>query len=156
MLIFGYGSLMNAESLARTSSKARIMERATLRGYQRKANAMHDAFPEVALNIVPNEAFSVRGVIIDYPEAELPALEKRETGYEMVNIAPQLADVAHQTVFTFIAPNVTDYQGKCIRHEYLAVCLAGVPADEQQQWLLETVVECGISGEPKDRKYRHA
>lgn len=156
MLIFGYGSLMNPESLAKTSATARVVRRVTLQGYQRKANAMHEAFPEVAMNIIPNTDFNVRGVLIDFPEGDLPALKQRETGYEMVDVSAALLEKCEVPVFTFIAPNVSEYQGKRIRQEYLDVCLGGVPAEEREQWLLETVVECGISGEPKDRVYRHS
>lgn len=156
MLIFGYGSLMNPDSLAKTSTDARIIGRATLRGHQRKANAMNEAFPEVAMNVVPNEAFSVTGALIQFPENDLPALQKRETGYEMVDITNQLEDEFDESVYTFIAPDSKKYEGKQIRQEYLEVCLGGVPAEEREQWLLETVVECGISGESKDREFRHA
>jgi len=156
MWIFGYGSLMNPESLAKTSATARIVKRVTVRGYQRKANAMHEAFPEVAMNIVPNEVHEVFGALIDFPEADLPALRQRETGYEMVDITDRLVEEFGDPVHTFIAPNSVDYQGRRVRREYLDVCLAGVPPTEREQWLLETVVECGISNEPKDREFRHA
>ena len=156
LLVFGYGSLMNPESLAETSAAARIVSRVTLTGYQRKANAMHDAFPEVAMNVVPNEAHAVVGTLIEFPEVDLPALRQRETGYEMVDVTQSLREPIAGPVFTFIAPNVSEYHGKRIRREYLDVCLGGVPNEEREQWLLETVVECGISDEPKDRLYRHS
>lgn len=117
---------------------------------------MHEAFPEVAMNIVPNDAFRVTGVLITFPEIDLPALQKRETGYDMIDVAEALVGEYDEPVYTFIAPNVTTYHGKQIRQAYINICLGGVPETERPQWLLETVVECGISDEPKDREYRHA
>jgi cation transport regulator ChaC len=156
MLVFGFGSLMNPESLAKTSATAVILRRVTLHGYQRKANAMHEAYSEVAMNIVPSEVFDVTGVLIDYPEADLPALRRRETGYEMVDITEHLTGEFETPVYTFIAPNRTDYQGRQVSSEYIQICLAGVPEAERERWLLETIVECGISDEPRNREYRHA
>lgn len=147
---------MNPESLQKTSTTAHIIDRVSLQGYQRKANAMHEAFPEVAMNIVPNDVFSVTGALIEFPEADLPALQQRETGYEMVDVSASIMDPYSQPIFTFIAPNESEYHGKCVRQEYLEVCLGGVPTHEREQWLLETIVECGISTEPRDRTYRHA
>lgn len=156
MLVFGYGSLMNPTSLAKTSTTAKIIDRIALRGYQRKANAVHEAFPEVAMNIVPNPAFSVTGVLVDFPETDFPALETRETGYTMVDITNAVSGSYDTPVYTFIAPNVSEYHGKCIAQEYLNVCLGGVPDAEREQWLLETVVECGINGTLNSEQYRHA
>jgi hypothetical protein len=147
---------MNPASLGKTSSTARIQKRITVVGYQRKANATHEYFSEVALNIVPNPVFSVTGVLIDFPESDLPALRTRETGYDMVDISHDLAEAVTSPVYTFIAPNTSEYYGKYISSEYLDICLEGVPDNEREEWLLETVIECGISDKPNKSVYRHA
>lgn len=147
---------MNPESLRKTSVSARILCRVTLNGYQRKANAMHEAFPEVAMNIVPNEAFAVTGVLIDFPETDLPALRQRETGYEMVNVTDLITSAQSNLIYTFVAPNLTEYAGKKIHQEYLDVCLGGVPQEQQDQWLKETVIECEVTTRPRQRTYRHS
>lgn len=156
MLVLGYGSLMNPESLAKTSPTATILKRVRLQGYQRKANAMSDAFPEVAMNIVPNEHSSLLGALINLPEVDLPALRQRETGYEMVDVTAAIEPRPEEAVFTFIAPDRTEYRGKKIHQSYLDVCLGGVPETEREQWLAETIIECEITTAPRQKEYRHS
>ena len=154
--IFGYGSLMNPESLAVTSTTAKIIARVKLNGYQRKVNAMSDAYPEVAMNIVPSAAYTVEGVLIEFPEADMPQLQTRETGYRMVDVTKSMQDTFDQAVYTFIAPNRSEYAGKVVHQAYINTCLGGVPEDDREQWLLETIVECGITDRPREKRYRHS
>ena len=156
LLIFGYGSLMNSKSLAKTSRIARIVGRVELEHYQRKANAMSEAYPEVAMNIVPRPGKSITGVLIEFPLADLSALQRRETGYEMVDVSAYVAPSQANTVHTFVAPDQSTYDGKMIHQEYLDVCLGGVPEEDREQWLAETIIECQITDLPRQEYYKHA
>ena len=135
---------MNPVSLADTSPTARILCRVQLNGYQRNVNARHEAFPDLAMNIVPNSDLSVSGVVIDVPAADMPALRQREVGYACVDITAALAEPFDTAVHTFIAPDVSVCEGKYVRQAYLDLCLGGVPTVERERWLLETIVQCPI------------
>lgn len=147
--IFGYGSLLNEESLRTTSPEAEIVTWATLRGYQRKMNAVCDEFPDVALNIVPHPEMAVEGVVVRLPEVDMPALQQREAGYEMVEVTHELDPCPAEAVLTFIAPNVDEYGGKKVYQEYIDICLGGVPEHKHEAWLAETIIECEVSCEKR-------
>ena len=144
MLIFGYGSLMNIDSVRKTSTTAKVLGRHCLPGYQRKCNAMHEDFPDIAMNIVKNQFYTVEGAVIDFPESDREALFKREIGYELVDITDFLHHQYKEKIYTFIAPDCTEYGDKYVRQSYLDTCLAAVPVENRERWLLETVVECQI------------
>ncbi len=144
MLVFGYGSLMNNQSVARTSATADIYDWYSLPGYQRKCNAIHEDFPDVAMNIIKNTHHVVEGRVIRFPESDIPALKKRELGYELIDITNQLEHDFNEQIFTFIAPDVSEYGDKYVKQSYVDICLAAVPKDKRERWLLETIVECQI------------
>ena len=144
MLVFAFGSLMSPASLRTTSQAAHIHGRDRLRGYQRKCNAVHKDFPDAAMNIVPNAAFSVSGVVVEFPQSDIPALYKRETGYEACDVTAALEQDYTSPVFAFMAPDALVTETDYVRRSYLDTCLDGVPDEEREQWLLETVVECQI------------
>ena len=139
--VFGYGSLMNLDSVRTTSVSAGAGEWCTLFGYQRKCNAIHPDFPDVAMNLVVNQSSSVIGRIILFPEIDLPALLQREVGYEMVAITKKLDQSFPQPVYTFIAPDRPTQQGKFVRKAYLDICLDALPESQREQWLSETIIE---------------
>lgn len=151
--IFGYGSLLNQESLQQTSQAAEIVGWTKLQGYQRKMNAVSDAFPDVALNIVPQQEKVVEGVLVKLPVFDLPALRERETGYDLVEVTDLLDPAPDTSVFTFIAPDVNEYQGKKVYREYLDICLSGVPEHKRDRWLTETIIECEITKEDRQVVY---
>ncbi len=143
--IFAYGSLMNLKSLVQTSPTAEIIDSVKLKGYQRKANAIHHEFTDVAMNIIPNPSSSVTGLLVKVPEVDMPALKQRETGYEMCDVTNLIVPTPTDRVYAFVAPDTDEYNGKQVSRSYLNLCLDGVPLDERELWLQETVIECDIN-----------
>jgi len=136
MYLFAYGSLMNPRSVAKTLSGERVTQRATLRGYRRKMNAPFDGY--AYLNIVPDTASSVSGVLIPMTEAELELFSSREEGYEKVDVTEMLSSRTEGEALAFIAPDI-----ECrfkVPRSYLMTCMSGVPETERAQWLAETIM----------------
>jgi hypothetical protein len=106
------------------------------------------------MNIIPNPGQSVRGVVLAVTDEDFPALLKREVAYDMVNVTDQITPRQPVEVFTFIAPDTTDYQGKKVYKAYLDICLEAVPEKERQQWLEETIIECEVSTESRPSVYK--
>lgn len=154
MKIFSYGSLVNEESLRQTSENAKMLGPATLCGHQRKFNAMSDAFPDVALNVIPCDGSEVQGVVIDFPEEEMDALRRRETGYELVDVTHLVKPQYTSKVYCFIAPNISDYRDKKIYRSYLNTCLAAYSIEEQKEWLEETIIDCEILEDTDNPQYK--
>lgn len=152
--IFGYGSLLNEASLRKTSIEAEVVGWVTLRGYQRKMNAVSDEFPDVALNIIPNEDMSIEGVLVKLPVADLEAMKRREVGYEMVEVTESIHPADGENIFTFVAPDVDEYFGRKMDRSYLQTCLEGIPAEKRDRWLAETIIECEINEDLDDPQYK--
>jgi gamma-glutamylcyclotransferase (GGCT)/AIG2-like uncharacterized protein YtfP len=151
--IFGYGSLMNKDSLARTVPGPRAITRATLKGYQRKMNAPVGEF--LYMNIVPNTDTEIDGVLIEVTEEEFELLKEREIGYEAVNIAAQLHNFALEEAIAFIAQDLTFPEHR-ISRSYLATCMRDLPDSVCDQWLRETIIENEIIDDLHDPQYKNS
>jgi cation transport regulator ChaC len=141
LYIFGYGSLMNPMSLARTLPREHTFLPATLPGYKRRMNLPYEDY--LYLNIVPHDESAVDGLLIPIAEHELELLRERERGYECVDITNELAEPIEGTALTFIAPNASHSTLK-IKRSYLLRCLGGVHPDRHETWLNETIIENDI------------
>lgn len=150
--IFGYGSLMNPTSLARTLPGVRRTRPATLPGYRRICNAPVNGY--AYLNIASDPTSAVSGVLIPIDTRELELLKTREPGYVCTDVTVAVG-VEQGTVYTFIAPSV-DYPGLQVPRSYLATCLAGVPKEAQTQWLQETSMPYGIYEDMEQPVYANA
>lgn len=137
--IFGYGSLLNKQSRHRTFVELEIVEDVVLQGYQRILNAAHSSYDYVAMNLGEHPTKSVKGHVFLVSDAEFLALEKREVGYDLVNISNQISVQLPEPVYAFVM-HKPDISGKTICHRYLDTCLGGVCESERESWLAETVI----------------
>ncbi len=129
--VFGYGSLINAESRARTGrSGATIPVR--VHGFQRSWNVVDRAARLTFLGIVRREESVTNGILVTIPSADLPRFDQREAGYTRIQIDPahvvglEGEPVSQETIWIYI-PNEpgrpsTDYP---IAQSYVDVVLAG-------------------------------
>ena len=137
--VFGYGSLMNAESLQTTLPEKQITSWTTLQGYRRAFNKAGRRGHRY-LNLKPDPTSHVTGVLVKVTEDELEALKRREEGYNMVDVTEQIEATpsADAVVYAFIAPPFNELK---ISGSYLKKVLAALPLEEQEQWLKETDFE---------------
>jgi len=145
---------MNPGSLTRTLPGERTVRSATLRGYQRAFNKK-TIREYLALNIVPNPEYSVRGKIIDITREEFSELKKREGGYTCTDVTAAIYEATTEAVYAFIAPD-TSYPDVCIPLTYLLTCLGGIAANERNAWLKETRIQSQIFDDRANPLYRNA
>lgn len=91
--VFGYGSLLNRESLLLTVPSARNIRPAYIKGFKRVFNKHSETrkrddarSPYVALNIVKSPDQRVNGVVFEMDEVDFNDLVKREKGYDLVQV----------------------------------------------------------------------
>jgi len=113
--IFGYGSLMSidsAQKVLKRKLKLSDLVPAILQNYSRAWNLKETVFFEainsiatgVFLNIQPDLASSLNGLIINISEDELNSLRIREKNYDCVDITLQVENHEGYTqIYTFIA-----------------------------------------------------
>jgi len=150
--VFGYGSLMNPKSLARTIPGEKVLLRATLSGYQRRFNVQCGDY--LYLNIVPRAKKDVTGVVIPVNDTELEALKRREYMYACVDISSRLSEALPGPVYAFIAPDVHIPSLK-IPRTYIDTCLAGVPEEERRTWLADSIIENGFEEDSSHSVYQN-
>ena len=150
--IFGYGSLLNPISRAKTYSAEDVIEPVTLSGYQRILNACPESYPDIGMNLVENPDMSVVGVITRVSQEELPILREREFGYDEVEVTNQVSILLDGPVYTFIS-SLTDIGDRKAFQTYLDTCLGGVAPEQREQWLLETIIECDILDDRTNPQY---
>ena len=142
ILIFGYGSLMNPRSLALTLPGARAVTSATLRDYRRVCNAPVNGY--AYLNLEVCEGVKIEGVLVQVWLRELPALLKREKGYDFVNVTKNVQSAGQSAeVFAFIAVDGCR-EDLLVPRSYLETCLSEVGVDAQAQMLKEARIPAGI------------
>lgn len=151
LYIFGYGSLLNIHSRAKTFNEQQVITSVLLRGFQRKCNAYSSKYDDLGMNIIRNTQMTVEGVLIKIPESEFPKLVRREDGYQAVDISDSVSEVLDGPVFTFIAPDVTSTN--IILRTYLDTCLGGVHCDMRDTWLKETIFENKIYEDRDNPQY---
>jgi len=139
MYIFGFGSLMNQESLQRTLPGKSIEGWVVLKGYRRVFNKAGRRGHRY-LNLKPDPNYKVKGVLIRVTQDELEELKRREEGYNLVNITSQIEKRGSEdsVIYAFIAP---PFGALKVRRKYLDTVLAAIPPEEREQWLKETDFE---------------
>lgn len=152
LYVFGYGSLMNPKSVARTIPGEREMVRTRLKGYQRRMNVPYGQY--LYLNIAPREDIDVVGTVIPVTPEELEMLKVRESGYDCVDVTDLLEDEFDGIVYSFIAPDIPVAELKVPR-SYILTCLDGIPAHEREQWLAETILENEIEEDVSSPVYEN-
>lgn len=152
--IFSYGSLLNPECRKQFFAERDVIAPATLRGYQRKCNAVAPGVRDVGMNVVPNVEMSVAGLVLEVPESDLPELRKYEVGYQEVDISEATDLETDIPIVTYIAPDVA-LPDMIILQTYLDTCLGGVPTDQRQQWLEETILPYKIIDDRADPQYEY-
>lgn len=137
LYVFGYGSLMNPESLERTIAGPKEVSRANVRGYVRKFNKKGSRY--LYLNLVPQDETIVTGVIIPVTEAELAMLKRREFGYACVDVTADIVEEIDGIVYAFMAPD-EHYPDMKISRRYIETCLGGLDPSEHEEWLRNSVI----------------
>lgn len=151
--IFGYGSIMNKTSLAKTLPGERSTKPATLFGYQRKMNAPVNGY--LYMNLVANEEMSVDGVSVPVTAEELERMGSREAGYRAVDVSRQISLPVDLEVIAFLAPN-RSYPDMHIPRSYLETCMRDLPKSIREKWLAETIIENEILEDLEDPVYVNA
>lgn len=146
LAVFGYGSLMNPASLAKTLPLPRTMYRAALIGFERICNAPVDGY--AYLNVRRQATRSVEGVLMPVIPEEIDRLKMREVGYACVDVT-QWINYANDLprrpniIFAFMAPDI-DYPGLLVPRTYIRMCLQGIHPEKHDQWLRETIIPHGV------------
>lgn len=132
--VFGYGSLLNENSLQGTLPGKKHAGWADLQDYRRVFNKA--GLEHAYLNIRKEEGSVVRGVLVEVNPSELARLAQREQGYELVDVTDYISPVPEDAqVLTFIAPGL---ESMPVRGSYLRRMLEGVPKEEHDRWMAET------------------
>jgi hypothetical protein len=107
--IFGYGSLIDADSRAHTGKTGAAIP-VRLAGFRRGwyVTARRDGF--TAVGIVPDPCVRCNGVLVEIAPEELPRFDARERGYDRVAVPWSTlsllsgAQVPSGTVWTYVIP----------------------------------------------------
>lgn len=83
--IFGYGSLINTESRARTGHSGEALP-CVVEGIERQWNLVVSQMNATAVGAIFNPEALCNGVIVPVPEAELPKFDEREIGYTRIRL----------------------------------------------------------------------
>lgn len=150
--IFGYGSLMNPRSLQKTLPGKTIGKRVCLRGYRRKFNIPVNGY--LYLNIIPETGAVTCGVVVAVSDSDLEQLKAREVGYRCFDVSNNIIDEVDGRVFAFIAPD-NGYPDLKILQSYINTCLQGVPENEREKWLGETIIDNEIEDDTLEPKYQN-
>lgn len=130
MKLFGYGSLMNKNSLKKTVPEAKVVGKSLLKGYRRVFNVKSPYRKNEAtgiyssvLNIEESSESSFYGTLIELPDQRnIEDLFKREEGYDLIEIT--LED--NTKALTYMAEVDIPYLyvfHDCTQKEYLDICI---------------------------------
>jgi len=139
--VFGYGSLMNADSLRKTVPTVDALTPAMLHGHTRlfstkaKKRSEKSNEPICVLNIKEAPESSVNGICFTVPKEHFDALRQREQAYDMKEVTVEtLYDRKKQNVITFI-DRTEDYDtfvfDEPLQIDYLQICIDGARAVEE-------------------------
>ncbi|MDO8474180.1 MAG: gamma-glutamylcyclotransferase family protein [bacterium] len=139
--VFGYGSLMNEESLQKTLPGKHSTSWAILNGYKRafnKAGRKNHRY----LNIKQEPNSKVEGVLVEVTQEEFEELKKREHGYNAIDVTNKLESkpLGNTAVYAFAAA-ASSLGGLKVSRKYLDTVLAALPPEKQAQWIQETDFE---------------
>ena len=129
--LFGYGSLINSESRARTGcSGAAIPVR--VKGLQRAWNFVDPATRTTYLGVVRREESMTNGILVSIPAADLPLFDQREAGYTRTSLEHARVSGWHgqevpKDALWMYLPNAPGFPSRhCpIAQSYIDVVLAG-------------------------------
>lgn len=116
------------------------MTPAVLQGYRRVCNVPVNGY--AYLNLEACEGVSVEGVLVQVWQDELPALFKREEGYEFVNVTSAIEGIVSKT-FAFIAKSGCR-EDLAVPRSYLQTCFAKMEPTKNEQTLLELRIPGGV------------
>lgn len=85
VFIFGYGSLINSESRAKTGNTGQAMP-CIISGFRREWNFAVPSHGMMAVGVVTDPTSKCNGVIVSIPNSELPKFDKRESGYSRLKV----------------------------------------------------------------------
>lgn len=140
--IFGYGSLLQLESLNATVTSAKNLRPVYIRGFRREftlwdsigwteTNLDLAGIPFCGVDVRPaNDKNSlVNGVVFEVSEADLPALLEREKEYELIEVTAY-DFTTHKPVGTCMVFSANKQTGEydfnsAAQKRYLDVCLEG-------------------------------
>lgn len=129
--LFGYGSLINADSRARTGKTGMAMP-ARLRGFQRAWNVAARRGKFTAVGITPQPQASCNGVLVEVPPPELSRFDARERHYERVVVPGSALMLLPRdqpppgTIWTYVMPRPGKPSAACpIVQSYVDVILLG-------------------------------
>lgn len=157
--IFGYGSLINKESLLKTAPSATDIIPCKLFGFIRIFNAKNINICEknkkcsAALNIEKSEYNQyINGVVFEIDDEDFPNLKKRERNYELIKI--NLIDYNGKSfsAYTFRYPH---FEVECeflfdseVQKQYLKLCIQGAKTfgeDFYEEFLKTTQLKENLS-----------
>lgn len=120
-VVFGFGSLVNAA----THGYA-VAGPAQLNGWHRVWRRSA-GYRSCVLSVEPAPGVEIDGLLLRVPRAEAAALDRRESGYDFVDVTDGMRDCA-EPVGTYIIPAETAMgptEGHPILLSYLDVCVQG-------------------------------
>lgn len=126
MLVFGYGSLVNATTHGHPVRPARLI------GWRRIWD--HPSGELRALSIHPAPGHEITGVLFEVEGADLAALDAREAGYERIALEDGTVPEA-ENVVTYRSPGA---KGGAILQSYLDVVMAGFAQLEALEHFFDT------------------
>lgn len=138
--IFGYGSLINPQSIAKTlqeSADVSMNEPSVLRNFERSWSLEERVFVEgkkreelmmVFLNIKARQGHSCNGVIFPVSRENLFAFDKRERRYSRLDVSRLVSPKKDLPVYTYVGKDA-----------YI-----DPPASAFVSELYEEIVECGL------------
>ncbi len=133
MIVFGYGSLINIDSLKKTIPNIKKLYKGKLIGYKRvfdlqAVRKLGEQGPVAVLDIEEDIDSVVNGVYFDINEEELESLKEREIIYKCIKIDIQTEDGGQISGITFQAKERprTNFKFGCeLQAKYLDTCLSG-------------------------------
>ena len=139
--VFGYGSLMNLQSIQKTVSRRVAREElqpAVLNDFVRKWDLLEwikfvdepsaGIVPAVFLDVVRQLGRQTNGILLSLTEDELTKMDGREKNYDRVNVSSLIAPRVGGDVFTYIGKEIHTRPTPeiCVPADYEALVLAGV------------------------------
>ena len=129
--IFGYGSLINATSRAKTGETGQVWP-VRIAGYQRNWSVMSTEFGMSSVAVIPIEEAHCNGVLIEIDESEIPSFDERERGYERSQVsleqltAYQGQSLPQGTIWIYHSHEIAQPTQECpIALSYVDVILSG-------------------------------
>ncbi len=152
MTIFGYGSLINIDSLRKTVCEPKDFRPCRLSGYRRvfslqAKRRIGSQGPIAVLDIEEDKNSVVNGVCFEVDEEGFKQLAEREILYNFIEVHLALKDNSTKKALTVQAkdkPRTNFKYGSGIQNEYLNICLSGarkIGEDFYREFLETTYIE---------------